>query len=430
MRYFIADLKNYVGQTVELKGWVYNTRSSGKVKFLLLRDGTGICQCVYFKGDADPESFDQRFDQLTQETSVVVTGTVKEEKRSPGGFELSAKHLTIIQIAKDYPITPKEHGTDFLMNHRHLWLRSKRQHAIMKIRSEIINSVRDFFNGKGFTLTDAPIFTPSACEGTSTLFETQYFDEKAYLSQSGQLYIEATAAAMGKVYCFGPTFRAEKSKTRRHLIEFWMVEAEVAFNDLYDNMELIEGLVEYVVARTVKNCPEEFVAIERNTDLLKNVKAPFARIHYSEAAQIIKKENPEFIIGDDFGGTDETIISSKFETPVFVHHYPAEIKAFYMKEDPKEPGMTLSCDLLATEGYGELVGGAQREDDLETLKKKIAHHKLNEKDFDWYLDLRKYGSFPHSGFGLGIERTVAWICGLPHVRESIPFPRLYGRSYP
>ncbi len=430
MRYFIADLKNYVGQTVELKGWVYNTRSSGKVKFLLLRDGTGVCQCVYFKGDADPESFDQRFDQLTQETSVIVTGVVKEEKRSPGGYELGAKHLSIVQIAQDYPITPKEHGTDFLMNHRHLWLRSKRQHAIMKIRSEIINSVREFFNGRGFTLTDAPIFTPNACEGTTTLFETKYFDDKAYLSQSGQLYIEATAAALGKVYCFGPTFRAEKSKTRRHLIEFWMVEAEVAFNDLIDNMELIEGLVEYVVQRTIKNCPEEFLTIERNTDLLKNVKAPFARIHYSEAAQIIKKENPEFIIGDDFGGTDETIISSKFETPVFVHHYPAEIKAFYMKEDPKEPGMTLSCDLLATEGYGELVGGAQREDDLETLKKKIAHHNLSEKDFDWYLDLRKYGSFPHSGFGLGIERTVAWICGLPHVRESIAFPRLYGRSYP
>jgi asparaginyl-tRNA synthetase len=430
MRYYISDLKDYVGQKVELRGWVYNVRSSGKIKFLLLRDGTGICQCVFFKGECNVDAFDNKFGQLTQESSVKVIGTVKEEKRSPGGYELSAEDLEIYQVAEEYPITPKEHGTDFLMNHRHLWLRSKRQHAILRVRAEIVSAIRDFFDGRGFTLTDAPIFTPSACEGTSTLFQTQYFDEKAYLSQSGQLYMEATAAALGKVYCFGPTFRAEKSKTRRHLIEFWMVEPEVAFNDLYDNMELAEQFVEYIVQRTVKNRPDELAILERNLEPLKHIKGPFPRIHYDEAAQIIKKENPDFVIGDDFGGTDETIISSKHEKPVFVHHYPSAIKAFYMKEDPKEPGKSLSCDLLATEGYGEIIGGGQREESLAVLKAKILEHKLDEKDFAWFMDLRRYGSFPHSGFGLGVERSVAWICGLPHVRETIPFPRLYGRSYP
>jgi asparaginyl-tRNA synthetase len=316
------------------------------------------------------------------------------------------------------------------MENRHLWLRSKRQAAILRVRHEIVRSIRDFFDGRGFTLTDAPIFTPSACEGTTTLFETQYFDEKAYLSQSGQLYMEATAAALGKVYCFGPTFRAEKSKTRRHLIEFWMVEPEVAFNDLYDNMELAEQFVEYVVQRSIKNRAEELKVLERDVSKLEPVKGPFPRVHYDEAALMIKKENPNFIIGDDFGGTDETIISSKFEKPVFVHHYPAAIKAFYMKEDPEQAGKSMSCDLLATEGYGEIIGGGQREDNLEILQRKIKEHELQEKDFAWFMDLRRYGSFPHAGFGLGIERTVAWICGLPHVRETIPFPRLYGRSYP
>ncbi len=430
-RFYIDELKNYVGQKVELKGWVYNSRSSGKIKFLILRDGTGICQCVFVKGEALEETLENVFPQLTQESSVIVTGTVREEKRSPGGYELTGESVQIIHRAEDnFPISPKEHGTDFLMNNRHLWLRSKRQHAILRIRAEIIAGIRDFFDGRGFTLTDAPIFTPNACEGTSTLFETQYFDEKAFLSQSGQLYMEATAAAFGKVYCFGPTFRAEKSKTRRHLIEFWMVEPEVAFNDLYDNMELAEQFVEYIVQRAIKNRPDEFAAIERNVDLLKNVLAPFPRVHYSEAAQIIKKENSEFVIGDDFGGADETIISSKFDRPVFVHHYPAPVKAFYMKEDPSEKGMTMSCDLLATEGYGEIMGGGQREDNLEILQRKIKEHNLNEADFAWFMDLRRYGSFPHSGFGLGVERTVAWVCGLPHVRETIPFPRLYGRSYP
>ncbi|MCB0383949.1 MAG: asparagine--tRNA ligase [Bdellovibrionales bacterium] len=429
MKTFISDLKDHVGQTVELHGWVHNTRSSGKIKFLLLRDGTGICQCIYFRGECDPEAFEV-FANLTQEACVKVTGAVREEKRSPGGYELGATKLEILAPSVDYPITPKEHGTDYLMSHRHLWIRSRKQHAALRVRAEVISAIRDFFDGRGFTLTDAPIFTPSACEGTSTLFETQYFDEKAYLSQSGQLYMEATAAAFGKVYCFGPTFRAEKSKTRRHLIEFWMVEPEVAFNDLYDNMELAEQFVEYIVQRTIKNRSEELATLERDTTGLAKVLAPFPRIHYDEAAQIIKKENPNFVIGDDFGGTDETIISSKHEKPVFVHHYPSAIKAFYMKEDPDQPGSSMSCDLLATDGYGEIIGGGQREDSLEILQRKIKEHDLDEKDFAWYLDLRRYGTFQHAGFGLGVERTVAWICGINHVRETIPFPRMYGRHYP
>jgi asparaginyl-tRNA synthetase len=429
MRHFISDLSKYVGQEVELKGWVHNSRSSGKVKFLQLRDGTGFCQCVYFKGEAEEAALVD-FEKLTQESTVKVRGIVKAEPRSPGGYEISARGLEIMHISAEFPITPKEHGTDFLMNHRHLWLRSKRQHAIMRIRHELVHAIRDFFDGRGFTLMDAPIFTPNACEGTTTLFETKYFDEKAFLSQSGQLYGEAGAAAFGKTYVFGPTFRAEKSKTRRHLIEFWMVEPEVAFNDLYDNMELAEQFVEYIVQRTLKNRPEEFKVIERDVTKLAPIVAPFPRIHYREACEMILKENPAFIVGDDFGGTDETIVSSKFEKPVFVHHYPSAIKAFYMKEDPNEAGASLSCDMLATEGYGELIGGAQREDRLEVLERKIKEHGLSEADFHWYMDLRRYGSFPHSGFGLGLERTVSWVCGLPHIRETIPFPRMYGRIYP
>lgn len=426
---YIDELKNYVGRKVELRGWVFNLRSSGKIKFLLLRDGTGLCQCVFFKGECDEKAFES-FGELTQETSVKVTGTVREEKRSPGGYELSAETFEVIGKSVDYPITPKEHGTDYLMNHRHLWLRSRRQHAAIRVRAEIVSAIRDFFDGRGFTLTDAPIFTPNACEGTTTLFETQYFDDKAFLSQSGQLYMEATAAAFGKVYCFGPTFRAEKSKTRRHLIEFWMVEPEVAFADLYDNMELAEQFVEYIVQRTITNRKDELAVLERNTEPLAKIKGPFPRLHYNEAVEIIKKENPDFIVGGDFGAPDETIISSKFEKPVFVHHFPSAIKAFYMKEDRNEPGFSLSCDLLATEGYGEVIGGGQREDDIEILEAKIKEHKLDMGAFQWFLDLRRYGTFPHAGFGLGIERTVAWICGLPHVRETIPFPRMYGRMYP
>ena len=429
MRTYISDLKDHVGQKVTLKGWVYQTRSSGKVKFLELRDGTGIVPCILFKGECADSAL-ETFEKLTQETSIQITGTVRKHPKHENVYELGTDTLAVLAPSENYPISPKDHGTDFLMENRHLWIRSKRQHAILRIRHEIISAIRDFFDGRGFTLTDAPIFTPSACEGTSNLFETKYFDEKMYLSQSGQLYMESTAAALGKVYCFGPTFRAEKSKTRRHLIEFWMVEPEVAFNDMYDNMDLAEQFVEYIVQRTLKNRPEEFKIIERDTKKLEVIKGPFPRLHYKEAAEMIKKENPEFNIGDDFGAPDETIVSSKYEKPVFVHHYPQAIKAFYMKEDPAEPGYAMGCDLLATEGYGEIIGGGQREESIEKLLTKIKEHNLNEKDFQWYLDIRRFGSFPHSGFGLGIERTVAWICGLPHVRETIPFPRLYGRSYP
>lgn len=429
MRYYISDLKNYVGQKIELKGWVYQTRSSGKVKFLELRDGTGIVPCIFFKGECQDSAL-EIFEKATQESSVRVTGTVRKHPKHENVFELGADELEILGAAENYPISPKEHGTDFLMENRHLWIRSKRQHAILRVRHEIISATRDFFDGRGFTLTDAPIFTPSACEGTSNLFETKYFDESAYLSQSGQLYMEATARAFGKVYCFGPTFRAEKSKTRRHLIEFWMIEPEVAFNDMYDNMELAEQYVEYIVQRTIKNRAEELKVLERDISKLLPVKAPFEKIHYREACQIILKENPDFKVGDDFGAPDETIISSKFDKPVFVHHYPQEVKAFYMKEDPKDKGYAMGSDLLATEGYGEIIGGGQREESVEVLLKKIAEHGLNEKDFQWYLDIRRYGCTPSSGFGLGLERSVAWICGLPHIRETIPFPRLYGRSYP
>ena len=379
---YIEDLKKHVGEKVTLKGWVTRTRPSGKVKFLVLRDGTGLCQCIFVKDECENEGF-ENFKALTQETAIEVTGIVKEEPRSPGGFELTGESYKIISGSVDFPITPKEHGPDFLMNNRHLWLRSRKQVAILKIRSEIVSAVRAFFDERSFILADAPIFTPNACEGTSTLFETDYFDDKVYLSQSGQLYSEATAMALGKVYCFGPTFRAEKSKTRRHLIEFWMVEPEVAFANLADNMELAEQFVEYVVQRVVKNRREELEVLERDISKLEKIKAPFPRIHYNDAAKMIKAENPEFIVGDDFGATDETIVSSKYDTPVFVHNYPKNIKAFYFKQDPNNPTESLSCDLLATEGYGELIGGGQREDDYETLLSKIKEHDLNPKDFAW-----------------------------------------------
>ena len=429
MKIWIADLAHFVGKKIDLHGWAYNTRSSGKVKFLELRDGSGNVSCVFFEADCGSNVF-KKFDEISQESSLKVTGTVRGHPKKQNVFEICVENFEIIGGSIEYPITPKEHGTDFLMDNRHLWLRSKRQHAILRVRAEIVSSIRDFFDGRGFTLTDAPIFTPSACEGTSNLFETKYFDEKMFLSQSGQLYMEATAAALGKVYCFGPTFRAEKSKTRRHLIEFWMVEPEVAFADMYDNMELAEQFVEYIAQRVLKNRSEELRVLERDVSKLEVIKAPFPRLHYKEASALVKKENPDFQVGDDFGAPDETIISSQFEKPVFVHHYPIAVKAFYMKEDPVDAGFAMGCDLLASEGYGEIIGGGQREDNLEILKRKIQEHQLDEKDFKWYLDLRRYGSFPHSGFGLGVERTVAWICGLPHVRETIPFPRLYGRSYP
>ncbi|MBE8221155.1 MAG: asparagine--tRNA ligase [Bdellovibrionales bacterium] len=429
MHNYISDLKKHIGKKVTLKGWVYNSRSSGKIKFLLLRDGTGLCQCIYFKGECEEKALED-FAKLTQETTVEVTGVVREEPRSPGGVELGAETLNILHITKDFPISPKDHGVDFLMNNRHLWIRSKKQNAILRIRAEIVSAIYDFFNGKGFTLSDAPIFTPNACEGTSTLFETQYFDEKAYLSQSGQLYMEAAAAALGKAYCFGPTFRAEKSKTRRHLIEFWMVEPEVAFANLKDNMELAEQFVEYIVGRVLKNKKEELKTLERDTSTLEKIKAPFPKLHYKEAVEILLKKDTGFKDGNDFGATDETIISSQFDKPVFVHHYPTAIKAFYMKEEEADPTYSLSCDLLATEGYGEIIGGGQREDRLEILEKKIKEHDLNLEHLKWYTDLRRYGAFQSSGFGLGLERTVSWICGLSHVRETIAFPRMYGRMYP
>jgi len=425
----ISELSQHVGKEVTVCGWLYNKRSSGKLWFLLVRDGTGIVQSVVFKGSVAEDIF-ALCESITQESSLKVTGTVSEDKRSPGGYELQVNHLELLQRAQDYPITPKEHGTTFLMDHRHLWLRSSRQHAILRIRHEIVKACRNFFDGRGFTLIDAPVFTPNACEGTSTLFETEYFGSRAYLTQSGQLYMEAGAMAFGKVYCFGPTFRAEKSKTRRHLTEFWMIEPEVAFMDLEGDMDLAEAFIAHIVSSVLENRREELKVLERDTALLESVKAPFPRITYEEAAAIVKAGNPDFIDGDDFGGTDETIISEKFDRPVMVHRYPAAIKAFYMKEDPDDASRALCVDMLAPEGYGEIIGGGQREDDLEVLERKIKEHNLPKEAFDWYVDLRRYGSVPHAGFGLGIERTVAWICGLSHVRETIPFPRLMHRLTP
>ena len=426
---YISDVSQHVQQEVKIHGWLYNKRSSGKLWFLLVRDGTGIIQAVAFKGDVGEEIF-QRCEEVTQESSIIVTGKVNEDKRAPGGYELQLTNLEVVQLAEDYPITPKEHGTTFLMDHRHLWLRSSRQHAILRVRHEIIRACRDFFDGKGFVLLDAPIFTPSACEGTTTLFETDYFGTKAYLTQSGQLYMEAGAMAFGKVYCFGPTFRAEKSKTRRHLTEFWMIEPEVAYMDLDGDMDLAEEFVEYIVQRVLENRRPELEKLERNIEPLEKVQRPFPRIKYDEAVEILKQHDVEFEFGDDFGGGDETVISEQFDKPVMVHRYPAQVKAFYMKNDPAEPDRALCVDMLAPEGYGEIIGGGQREDSLEILLEKIKAHELPEEAFKWYLDLRRYGSVPHAGFGLGIERTVAWICGLKHVRETIPFPRLMHRLYP
>jgi len=427
---YIEELNNYIGQEIELSGWVTHKRSSGKIRFIVMRDGSGICQLVLVKNLVSDEVFN-KFDELTQESSFRVYGLVKKEERAPGGFEIEVKNLDIIHIAKDYPITPKEHGIEFLMDNRHLWLRSSRQHAILRIRHEIINAIRTFFNNKGFILVDAPILTPAACEGTTTLFETEYFDlGKAYLTQSGQLYAEAAAMAFGKVYTFGPTFRAEKSKTRRHLTEFWMVEPEVAFADLNDDMDLAEEFVEYIVQTVLKNRKKELEFIERDISKLEKVKRPFPRIHYEEAVEILRKNGIDFQWGNDFGGTDETVISEQFDKPVMIHQYPAQVKAFYMKRDPNDDRYALAVDMLAPEGYGEIIGGSQREDDYETLLKRIEEHNLPREAFEWYLDLRRYGSVPHSGFGLGIERTVAWICKLEHVRETIPFPRMIYRNTP
>jgi asparaginyl-tRNA synthetase len=429
-RILIRNLAEHIGQEITLKGWLFNKRSSGKIKFLILRDGTGYLQCVYFKGNVSDEIFETA-DKIGQESSIEVIGKVKSEPRAPGGFELDATGLKVISEAHDYPITPKEHGIEFLMDHRHLWLRSSRQVAILKIRHRIVKAIRDFFDGKGFTLMDPPILTPNAVEGTSTLFETDYFDlGKAYLTQSGQLYAEAGALAFGAVYTFGPTFRAEKSKTRRHLTEFWMVEPEVAFADLNDDMDLAEEFLEYIVQTVLKEMEEELKILERDTTKLQNVKRPLPRISYDEAVEILKKGGNEFEYGNDFGGTDETVISENFDRPVMVHRYPAAVKAFYMKRDPENENLALAVDVLAPEGYGEIIGGSQREDNLEALLQRIKEHNLPQQAFEWYLDLRRYGSVPHAGFGLGLERTVGWICGLEHVRETIPFPRMIYRNTP
>ena len=426
---YIEDIGAHVDQEVTVSGWLYGQRSSGKLRFLIIRDGTGLLQCVVFEKDVDAETF-ALCERLTQESSVMVTGTVREDKRAPGGFELGIRSIEVIQIAEEYPITPKEHGVAFLMDHRHLWLRSSQQHAILRIRDEIIRACRDFFAERGFVLIDAPIFTPAAVEGTTTLFETEYFGDRAYLTQSGQLYNEAAAMAFGRVYCFGPTFRAEKAKTRRHLTEFWMVEPEMAFYDLEDTMNLAEDFIIFIVSRVLEKRLTELETLERDPAVLKKVVKPFPRITYSEAVKILQEKDKDFAWGSDFGAPEETLLSERFDQPVIVHRYPLECKAFYMKTDPQDDRLALCVDVLAPEGYGEIIGGGQREDDLKELEKKIDRHQLPREPFQWYLDLRRYGSVPHAGFGLGIERTVAWICGRPHVRETIPFPRMLSRVYP
>jgi asparaginyl-tRNA synthetase len=426
---YIEDVGKHDGEEVTLKGWLYNKRSSGKLHFLLVRDGTGILQCVVFKKEVSPEQFELA-DHVAQESAVVVTGIVRADPRAPLGYELGVKSLEVVSGAPDYPITPKEHGVAFLLDHRHLWVRSARQHAILRIRSEVVSACRRFFDERGFVLFDAPILTPAACEGTTTLFETPYFEEKAYLTQSGQLYLESGAMAFGKVYCFGPTFRAEKSKTRRHLMEFWMVEPEVAYMDLAGDMDLAEDFVEYVVQAVVARRRADLETLERDITKLESVRKPFPRMTYDEAIQLLKQKGAAIEWGADFGAEDETAISESFDRPVLVHRYPAACKAFYMKADPADPRLALCVDMLAPEGYGEIIGGGQREDDYATLERKIAEHDLPRDAFEWYLDLRRYGSVPHAGFGMGIERVVTWICGLPHLRETIPFPRMLERLRP
>ncbi|MGE3273552.1 MAG: asparagine--tRNA ligase [Vicinamibacterales bacterium] len=426
----IDAIGQHEGQAVTIMGWLHNRRSSGKIHFLVVRDGTGFLQVVMGKNDVGEEAF-RRADHLGQETSLVLTGTVRADARAKGGYELIASGFEIVGASEDYPITPKEHGVDFLLDRRHLWIRSERQTAILRVRHEVINAVRDYFNSNGFILADTPVFTPAACEGTTTLFPVQYFeDTTAYLTQSGQLYNEANAMALGKVYCFGPTFRAEKSKTRRHLTEFWMVEPEMAYADLDDVIQLAEGLVSSVVARVLDTRRRELEVLERDTSKLETVRAPFPRLHYDEAAKMLIDKGLPFEVGGDLGGTDETVLSEQFDRPVCVTHYPAAVKAFYMKPDPAQPDRALCVDVLAPEGYGEIIGGGQRLDDYEVLLQRIKEHDLPPEAFEWYLDLRRYGTVPHGGFGMGIERCVAWICGLEHVRETIPYPRMLYRLYP
>jgi asparaginyl-tRNA synthetase len=430
MHVYIEDIGKHEGEAVTIKGWLHNRRSSGKIHFLILRDGTGFIQAVLSKAEVGDELF-KAADHLSQETSVIVTGVARADARAPSGYEIDVKQLEVVGPSHDFPITPKEHGVDYLLDRRHLWIRSERQQAILRVRHEIINAVRDFFNHRGFILADTPIFTPAACEGTSTLFPAQYFDDQtAYLTQSGQLYNEANAMALGRVYCFGPTFRAEKSKTRRHLTEFWMVEPEVAYANLDDVMELAEGLVVSVVGRVLDKRRRELKALDRDTSKLESVQAPFPRITYDEAVRRLQAQGLPIQWGGDFGGPDETTISELYDRPVMVHRYPAAVKAFYMKPDPVRPELALGVDVLAPEGHGEIIGGGERLADLDLLLKRIDEHKLPREAFEWYLDLRRYGSVPHGGFGMGIERVVAWICGLEHVRETIPYPRMLNRLYP
>jgi asparaginyl-tRNA synthetase len=428
----IEEAGKYDGQEVTLRGWLYNLRESGKLLFPIFRDGTGIIQGVCALKE-NPEAF-EALKGLTQESSVIITGKIRAEQRAPGGYEIGVSKIQIVQKVSEttpFPIQLKEHGVDFLLDHRHLWIRTPRQAAILRIRAEAIRAARDYMDSQGYTLTDAPMFTPSACEGTSTLFEVNYIDdEKAYLTQSGQLYIEATAMALGKVYTFGPTFRAEKSKTRRHLTEFWMLEPEAAYLELADIMELGEGLVTAIVQSVVQNKSRELETLKRDVSKLENIKPPFPRISYEEAIIVLQKAGNPAKFGDDFGGDEETIISRNFDRPVMIHRYPAAIKAFYMQPDPHRPDLALAFDMIAPEGYGEIIGGSQRIHDYDLLVKRLKEHNLPEGAFQWYLDLRRYGSVPHSGFGLGLERTVAWICGTEHIREVIPFPRMIYRVYP
>jgi asparaginyl-tRNA synthetase len=426
----IKDLPSLVGQTATLRGWVMTTRSSGKIGFVVLRDGSGYLQGVLAKNDAPPDVW-ERFKSLTQETAVTVAGTVRADARAPGGVELTVTDLTVLGPGHDYPITPKEHGTAFLFEHRHLWLRSRRQVAIMRIRHEVIQAIRDFFYQRDFVLVDTPILTGAIGETAGTLFETEYFDlGKAYLAQTGQLYLEAAAAALGQVYCFGPTFRAEKSKTRRHLAEFWMVEPEVAWNDSNDNMRLQEEFVSYIVGRCLDRRKEELKELERDLGPLERVSPPFPRISYTDAVARLQGLGADIAWGRDLGGDDETLLAREFDRPVFVFNYPREVKAFYMKQNPDDPRTVLNNDCLAPEGYGEIIGGSQREDDHDRLLQRIREWKLPEEAYGWYLDLRKHGTFVHSGFGLGVERTVAWISGVPHIRECIAFPRMMYKLYP
>ncbi|MFB4163381.1 asparagine--tRNA ligase [Alteribacillus sp. JSM 102045] len=429
MKTTIQHIGDFTGEKVRIGGWIANKRSSGKIAFLQLRDGTGYIQGVVVKNEVGEELF-QTAKNLPQESSIYVEGTVQEDERSPSGYELQVTSLEVIHEATDYPITPKEHGTEFLMDHRHLWIRSKKQHAILRIRNEIINATYEFFKKEGFIKVDSPILTGSSAEGTTNLFHTKYFDEDAYLSQSGQLYMEAAAMAFNRVFSFGPTFRAEKSKTRRHLIEFWMIEPEMAFVDHEESLVIQEQYVTYVVQSVLDRCQLEFKALGRDRARLEKVQAPFPRITYDEAIEILQKDGHEITWGEDFGAPHETAIAEKFDKPVFITHYPLEIKAFYMKPDPERKDVALCADLIAPEGYGEIIGGSQRIDDLELMKQRYNEYNLSEDAYRWYLELRKYGSVPHSGFGLGLERTVAWIAGTEHVRETIPFPRLLNRLYP